>query len=47
MRERLQKFQSERTDLMKKNKVYHAYEVRQIVYLYQVKGSVITQAVGK
>ena len=26
---------------MNKNKVYHAYEVGQIVYMYQAKGSVI------
>ena len=31
MRDKLQKFRSERTDLMNKNKVYHAYEVGQIV----------------
>ena len=37
----LAKFRSERTDLMNKNKVYHAYEVGQIVYMYQAKGSVI------
>ena len=41
MRDRLQKFHSERTDLMNKIKVYHTYEVGQIVYMYQVKGSVI------
>ena len=41
MRDRLQKFRSDRTDLMNKNKVYHAYEVGQIVYMYQAKGSVI------
>ena len=41
MRDRLQKFRSERTDLMNKNKEYHAYEVGQIVYMYQAKGSVI------
>ena len=34
MRDRLQKFRSERTDLMNKNKGYHAYEVGQIVYMY-------------
>ena len=31
MRDRLQKFRSERTDLLNKNKEYHAYEVGQIV----------------
>ena len=41
MRDRLQKFNSERKDLLNKNKVYHAYEVGQIVYMYQAKGSVI------
>ena len=39
MRDRLQKSRNERTDLMNKNKEYHAYEVGQIVYMYQVKGS--------
>ena len=42
MRDRLQKFRSQRTDLMNKNKQYHAYEVGQIVYMYQAKGSVQT-----
>ena len=42
MRDRLQKFRSERTDLKNKNKEYHSYEVGQIVYMYQVKGSVQT-----
>ena len=41
MRDRLQKFRSERTDLLNKNKEYHAYEVGQIVYMYQVKGSIV------
>ena len=27
--------------MLNKNKVYHAYEVGQIVYMYQAKGSVI------
>ena len=40
MRDRLQKFRSERTDLLNKNKEYHTYEVGQIVYMYQVKGSI-------
>ena len=40
MRGRLQEYKSERTDLMNKNKVYHAYEVGQIVYMYQARGSV-------
>ena len=41
MRERLQKFRSERTEFLHKNKVYHAHEVGQIAYMYQAKGSVI------
>ena len=41
MRDRLQKFRSEKTDLMNKSKEYHAYEVGQIVYMYQVKGSIV------
>ena len=41
MRDRLQKFRSERTDLLNKNKEYHAYEVGQIVYMYQAKGSIV------
>ena len=41
MRDRLQKFRSERTELLNKNKVCHAYEIGQIVYMYQAKGSVI------
>ena len=40
MRDRLQKFRSKRTDIMNKNKEYHAYEVGQIVYMYQAKGSI-------
>ena len=41
MCDRLQKFRSERTDLLNKNKEYHAYEVGQIVYMYQAKGSIV------
>ena len=41
MRDRLQKFRSERTDMLNKNKEYHAYEVGQIVYMYQARGSVM------
>ena len=40
MRDRLQKFKSERIDLMNRNKVYHAYEVGQIMYMYQARDSV-------
>ena len=41
MQDRLQKFRSERTDLLNKNKEYHAYEVGQIVYMYQAIGSIV------
>ena len=32
---------SERTDLLNRNKEYHTYEVGQIVYMYQAKGSIV------
>ena len=41
MRNRLQMFRNERIDMLNKNKEYHAYEVGQIVYMYQATGSVI------
>ena len=41
MRERLQKFRSTRTDLWNRNKVPHAFEAGQIVYLYQAKGTIV------
>ena len=47
MSDRLQKFRSERTEFLNKNKVYHAYEVRQIAYMYQAKGSVIQTGSSK
>ena len=40
MRDRLQKFRSARTDLWNRNKVPHAFEACQIVYLYQAKGTI-------
>ena len=39
--ERLQKFRSARTDLLNKNRKYHAFEAGQIVYMYQAKGSIV------
>ena len=39
--ERLQKFRSARIDLLNKNRQYHAFEVGQIVYMYQARGSII------
>ena len=41
MRERLQRFRSARTDLWNRNKVSHAFEAGQIVYLYQAKGTIV------
>ena len=41
MRERLQRFRSARTDLWNRNKVPHAFEAGQIVYLYQAKGAIV------
>ena len=39
--ERLQKFRSARTDMLNKNRKY-AFEVGQIVYMYQARGSMVT-----
>ena len=41
MGERLQKFRSQRLDLLKKDREYQAFEVGQIVYMFQARGSVI------
>ena len=41
MRERLQRFRSTWTDLWNRNKVPHAFEAGQIVYLYQAKGTIV------
>ena len=41
MGERLQKFRSQRMDLLNKDREYQAFEVGQIVYMYQARGSVI------
>ena len=41
MRDRLQRFRSARTDLWNRNKVPHAFEAGQIVYLYQAKGTIV------
>ena len=39
MRDRLQKFRNDRTDMWNKNKTFHAYEAGQIVYMYKAKGA--------
>ena len=41
MGERLQKFRSQRLDLLSKDRKYQAFEVGQIVYMYQARGSVV------
>ena len=40
MGERLQKFRSQRLDLLNKDREYQAFEVGQIVYMFQARGSV-------
>ena len=39
--ERLQRFRSQRLDLLNKDREYQAFEVGQIVYMYQARGSVV------
>ena len=41
MGERLQKFRSQRLDLLNKDREYQAFEVGQIVCVFQARGSVI------
>ena len=41
MGERLQKFRSQRLDLLNKDREYQAFEVGQIVYMFQARASVI------
>ena len=41
MGERLQKFRSQRLDMLNRNRQCHAFEVGQIVYLYQARGSMV------
>ena len=41
MGERLQKFRSQRLDLLNKDREYQASEVGQIVYMFQARGSVV------
>ena len=40
MGDRLQKFRSQRLDLLNKDREYHAFEVGQIVYMFQARGSI-------
>ena len=41
MGERLQRFRSQRLDLLNKDKEYQAFEVGQIVHMYQARGSIV------
>ena len=41
MGERLQKFRIQRLDMLNRNRQCHAFEVGQIVYLYQARGSMV------
>ena len=41
MGERLQKFRSQRLDLLNKDREYQAFEIGQIVYMFQARGSVV------
>ena len=41
MGERLQKFRSQRLDMLNKDREYQAFEVEQIVYMYQARGSIV------
>ena len=41
MGERLQKFRSQKFDLLNKDREYQAFEVGQIVYMYQARGSIV------
>ena len=41
MRERLQKFRSQRLDMLNRNRQYHAFEIGEIVYMYQARGGMV------
>ena len=41
MGERLQKFRSQRLDMQNRNRQQHAFEIGQIVYMYQARGSMV------
>ena len=47
MGERLQKFRSQRLDLLNKDREYQAFEVGQIVYMFQARSSVVETGSGK
>ena len=41
MGERLQKIRSQRLDMLNRNRQQHAFEIGQIVYMYQARGSMV------
>ena len=41
MGDRLQKFRSQRLDMLNRNRQNHAFEIGQIVYMYQARGSMV------
>ena len=41
MGERLQKFRSQRLDMLNRNRQHHAFQIGQIVYMYQARGSMV------
>ena len=41
MEERLQKFRSQRLDMLNRNRQCHAFEIGEIVYMYQARGSMV------
>ena len=47
MGERLQKFRSQRLDMLNRNRQHHAFEIGQIVYIYQARGSMVQTGIRK
>ena len=41
MGERLQRFRSQRLDMLNRNRQHHAFEIGQIVFMYQARGSMV------
>ena len=41
MEERLQKFRSQRLDMLNRNRQQHVFEIGQIVYMYQARGGMV------
>ena len=41
MGDRLQKFRSQRLDMLNRDRQSHAFEIGQIVYMYQARGSMV------